>query len=64
MSSTETLAAAAAPARLWRVAGGEDGSPDIVEQEDGVDADADWAEHEQALVDPYGQEFRPHLFGM
>ncbi|MPY83811.1 MAG: hypothetical protein GEV00_10925 [Actinophytocola sp.] len=62
MSSTETLAAAAAPARLWRVAGGEDGSPDIVEQEDGVDAD--WAEHDLGLVDPYGQEFRPHLFGM
>jgi len=60
MSSTETLAAAAAPARLWRVAGGEDGSPDIVEQED----DADWVEHDPGLVDPYGQEFRPHLFGM
>lgn len=64
MSSTETLAAVAAPARLWRVAGGEDGSREFLEQEDGDNADSDWAERHPGLVDPYGQEFRPHLFGI
>ncbi len=70
MSSTEILAAAALTAltpRWW--AGREDDAGGSGEEGDDA-ADAcggrDWGTGalRSALRDPYGQEFRPHLFGI
>ncbi len=69
MSSTEILAAAALTAltpRWW--AGRDDAGGSGEEGDDAADACGgrgwDTGALRSALRDPYGQEFRPHLFGI
>lgn len=74
MSTTELFAAAAVPAVQWR--SGEEVEADVETAAHEDDADGhgdsdrssrtDWSGGalRSVLVDPYGQHFRPHLFGM
>lgn len=69
MSSTETFAAPAAVAALtpWRGGGDDEGDAAPAEEgENGTDGHSatDWGTLRSALRDPYGQHFRPHLFGI
>ncbi len=73
MSTTELFAAVAVPAPRWRGGGEVEADAEIAAYEEDVDgsSDADWHSGKRwsstlrsSLSDPYGQQFRPHLFGM
>ncbi|GAA5106538.1 hypothetical protein [Haloechinothrix salitolerans] len=66
MSTTETLAAVV-PVPHWRQGQPDADAQTVEHEDDGADWDSGmaWSEtFRSALTDPYGQRFRPHLFGI